>query len=289
MYHAIKLTIIMKTLVLLIGLLAATGSMAATPLFDNNCADSCHGAGNTGTNVDFAIPPVQDTSFAGIKNSITPVPVSASVPDRGHETLKALYDLGPTFLSDETLAAISAELNPPSGCTPPQTLVNGICTTPPAICTAPQTLINGVCTTPTPIACDNSANTALCINQQRQLGSLGSAGTAAVKADIYKVTCAKPAVAISVAVSGLTAENPAKISIQASKGGDVSRAITDKTNGDGIASKTVKFAEGPGGYKVKVNKAKSSVPGIVEYDATISCLSKKKAQVGVNVVIKKNQ
>jgi hypothetical protein len=263
MYHSTKLPLFIKSIVLLTGLLAATGAVAATPIFDNTCASDCHGAGNTGTNIEgVVIPPVQDGSLAGIKNSITPVPVS------GHIFLQIQYDLG--GLTNEQLAAISAELNPPSGCTPPQTLVNG------------------VCTIPTPTACDNSANTTLCINQQHQLGSLGSAGTTAAKADIYKVSCAKPAVAISVAVSGLTAENPAKISIQASKGGVISRAITDKTNGDGIASKSVKLAKGSGVYKVMVSKAKGT-PGIVQYDATINCLSKKQAQVGNNVVIKKNQ
>ena len=269
MYNATKLPVFIKTIVLLTGLLAATGAVAATPIFDNTCATDCHGAGNTGTNIEGVVtPPVQDGSLAGIKNSITPVPVL------GHIFLQIQYDLG--GLTNEQLAAISAELNPPSGCTPPQELVNGVCTTP-----VPTP-------TPTPTACDNSANTTLCINQQHQLGSLGSAETAAAKTDVYKVTCPKPAVAISVDVSGLTAENPAKISIQASKGGVISRAITDKTNGDGIASKSVKLAKGSGVYKVMVSKAKGT-PGIVQYDATINCLSKKQAQVGNNVVIKKNQ
>ncbi len=36
-----------------------------------------------------------------------------------------------------------------ANCTPPQTLVNGVCTSPATVCTAPQTLVNGVCTSPT--------------------------------------------------------------------------------------------------------------------------------------------
>lgn len=294
MYHATKLPIVIKTIVLLTGLLAATGVGAATPLFDSNCADSCHGAGNTGTNFEgVVIPPVQDRSVAGIRNSILTEPLP--VPE--HFVTRITYDVG--GLSDQDFINIAAELNPPSGCVPPQELVNGVCAIPTTpSCTAPQVLVNGVCTnqTETPIstsiACDDKANTAVCRNKQHQLGSLGSAETAAAKADIYKVTCPKPAVAIRASISGLTAQadNPARLSIQVFKDGVYTPVIVDATPGDGIVSgRPANLAKGPGVYKVKVNKELSSVPGIVQYDAKISCLSKNNTKVVSKIIIMKNQ
>jgi hypothetical protein len=298
MYHVTKLTIIIKTIVLLTGLLAATGVGAATPLFDSSCADNCHGVGNAGsTNPDTGVvtPPVQDTSFAGIKNSITPVPFPD--PDLGHFILNLAYNLPATYLTDEYIAAISAELNPPSGCMPPQELVNGICAIPTTpSCSAPQVLVNGVCTNPTETptststACDDRANTALCINQRHQTGSLGSEETAAAKADIYKVTCARSAMTLRASISGLTADNPARVSIQVSKGSVDTPVIVDGTPGDGIVSgRPAKLTKGSGVYMVKIKKEKSDVPSIVQYDATISCLAKNGAKVGGKIVIKKNQ
>jgi hypothetical protein len=298
MYQVTKVTIIIKIIVLLTGLLAATGVGAATPLFDSGCADNCHGVGNAGsTNPEtgFVTPPVQDTSFAGIKNSITPVPFPD--PDLGHFTLNIIYNLPGTYLTDEYIAAISAELNPPSGCVPPQELVNGVCAIPTTpSCAAPQVLVNGVCTNPTETptststACDDRANTALCINQRHQTGSLGSEESADAKADIYKVICPKPAVALRASISGLTADNPARVSVQVSKGRVDTPVIVDATPGDGIISgRPALLAKGSGVYKVKINKEKTSVPGIVQYDATISCLAKNRAKLRSRIVIKKNQ
>lgn len=281
MYHATKLSIFIKTLVLLTSLLSATGAVAEAFFFNSECG-TCHGLENIGTNIEgVVIPPVRDGSLAGIINAINTVPE--------HEVQRIIIATGAENPVTQHLPDFVAELAALNPCAPPQTLVNGVCTTPAPSCTLPQTLVNGVCTTPAPTACDDSANTALCVNQQHQFGSLGNAATATAKDDIYKVICPKPAVAIIASISGLTAEIPAKLSIQLSKGGAVSRAITDKTNGDGIASKSVKLAKGSGVYKVKINKAKAGVPGIVQYDAAISCLDKKKAQVGSNVVIRKNQ
>ena len=319
MYYATKLSIFIRTLVLLTGLLATTGAVAEALFFNGECG-SCHGLENIGGTINdgivVAAPPVKDGSFVGIVNAIETVPA--------HSQQKLLRSLD-GGLPDDRLQVMVAELaalnpcappqtlvngvcttpapsctapqvlvngvctTPAPTCTLPQTLVNGVCTTPAPTCTLPQTLVNGVCTTPAPPACDDSANTALCVNQAHQLGSLGSATAAAAKADVYKVTCPKPAVAISASISGLTAEIPAKLSIQLSKGKAVSRILTDNANGDGIASKSARLAKGSGVYRVKINKAKAGVPGIVQYDATISCLAKNKAQVGANIVIKKNQ
>lgn len=302
MYHTTKLSKFIKALVLLTSLLTTTGAVAEAFFFNSECG-TCHGLENIGGTIDgngaVAVPPVKDGSLAGIINAINTVPE--------HEVQRIIIATGaenpvtqhlPDFVAE--LAALNPCappqtlvnglcITPEPSCTAPQVLVNGVCTTPAPSCTLPQTLVNGVCTTPAPPACDDSANTALCVNQPHQFGSLGSAATATAKDDIYKVICPKPAVAIIASISGLTSEIPAKLSIQLSKGGAVSRAITDKTNGDGIASKSVKLAKGSGVYKVKINKAKAGVPGIVQYDAAISCLDKKKAQVGSNVVIRKNQ
>lgn len=118
---------------------------------------------------------------------------------------------------------------------------------------------------------------------------MGSEDTLAAKADIYKVTCPKPAVAVRASISGLTAEN-ARVSIQVSKGGVDTPVIVDVTPGDGIVSgRPAILAKGSGVYKVKVNKELSTVPGIVQYDATISCLAKNGAKVRGKIVIKKNQ
>ncbi|ESS72942.1 hypothetical protein MGMO_41c00080 [Methyloglobulus morosus KoM1] len=281
MYHATKLPIVIKTIVLLTGLLAATEAMAATPLFDSNCATGCHGDGNTGTNVEGVItPPVQDRSLTGIRNSIITEPLP--VPE--HFATRLIYDFG--GYTDQFFVDIVAELNPPSGCIPPQELVNGICTIPTTpSCTAPLVLVNGICATPPPPECDDSANTALCVNQLHQFGSLGSAETAA---DIYKAICAKPAVAIRATISGLTADT--MVSVQVSKGGVSTPVIVDATPGDGIVSgRPAQLAKGPGVYKVKINKYNANVPGIVQYDAAISCLDKRSRRVGANVVIMRNQ
>jgi hypothetical protein len=301
MYHAKKLFIFIKTLVLLTGLLTTTGAVAEAFFFNSECG-TCHGLENIGTNVEgVVIPPVRDGSLAGIINAINTVPE--------HEVQRIIIAIGAENPVTEHLPDFVAELaalNPPActlpqtlvngvcttpapSCTLPQTLVNGVCTTPAPSCTLPQTLINGVCAIPPPPACDNSTNTPLCTNLLNQTGSLGSADTAAAKTDVYKVTCPKPAVAVIATISGLTAGIPAKLSIQLSKGGAVSRAIIDKANGDSIASKAARLAKGSGVYRVKINKTKAGVPGIVQYDATISCLAKNKAQVGANVVIQKNQ
>jgi hypothetical protein len=341
MYHVTKLSIFIRTIVLLTGLLATTGAVAESLFFNGQCGTECHGVENIGgVSIEgVPIPPVKDISFVGILNAINTVP--QHVTQRVTRAIPGTEADNP--LSDKALAVIAGELaalnpcappqtlvngvcttpapsctapqvlvngvcttpatsctapqvlvngvctTPEPSCTLPQTLVNGVCTTPAPSCTLPQTLVNGVCTTPAPPACDDSANTALCVNQAHQLGSLGSATAATAKADVYKVTCPKPAVAISANISGLTAEIPAKLSIQLSKGKAVSRAITDKANGDGIASKSARLAKGSGVYKVKINKTKAGVPGIVQYDATISCLAKNKAQVGANIVIKTNQ
>lgn len=285
MYHATKLPIVIKTIVLLTSSLAVTGAVAATPLFDSNCATGCHGDGNTGTNVEGVItPPVQDRSLTGIRNSIMTEPLP--VPE--HFATRLIYDFG--GYTDQFFVDIAAELNPPSGCIPPQELVNGICTIPTTpSCTAPQILVNGICSTPTPttIACDDSANTAICVNQLHQFGSLGSDGTADAKADIYKAICAKPAVAIRATISGLT--EGTQVSVQVSKGGVATPVIVDATPGDGIVSgRPTQLAKGPGVYKVKVNKYNANVPGIVQYDAAISCLDKRSRRVGANVVIMRN-
>jgi hypothetical protein len=274
MYNVTKLPKFIKAILLFTGLLATIVAMAAAPNFDANCV-RCHGDGNTGANLDgVIIPPVRDGSFAGIKNSITPVPIPG--PGEGHTLLKTLYDFG-GGISDQTFVDIAAELATltSSPCTQPQTLVNGVCTTP--------------TTTPIPAACDDIANRALCVNQLHQYGSLGSTATSVVKTDVYKVTCAKQAVAVSASVMGLTAENPAKLSVQVTKGSSVSRISTDKVNGDGIASKLTRLVKGSGAYTVKVIKEKSNLPGIVQYDAQISCLDKKKVQIDANVFIRKNQ
>ncbi len=279
MYSPKKLPKFSKAIMLLMGLLATTVAMSATPLFDSNCG-RCHGDGNTGTNIEgVVIPPVRDISFAGIKNSITPVPVpgSAAAPDQGHGILKTLYDFG-GGITDQTFVDIAAELATltPPACTPPQTLVNGVCTSP-----AP--------TPPAPLVCDDSANTPLCLNLPNQTGSLGSADSLDARSDVYKISCSKPGAIVSATVSGLTAENPAKLSIQVSRGGDISPVRTDTAGGDGVPSKAARLTKGPGVYKVKITKSKSSVPGAVQYDAAISCLNKKKAVVGSDVLIKSNQ
>lgn len=281
MYHATKLPIVIKTIVLLTSLLAVTGAVAATPVFDANCAESCHGVGNTGTNIEgVIIPPVQDRSFAGIRNSIITEPLP--VPE--HFATRLIYDFG--GYTDQFFVDIAAELNPPSGCVPPQELVNGICTIPTTpSCTAPLILVNGICATPPPPACDDSANTALCVNQLHQFGSLGSAETTA---DIYKAICAKPAVAIRATISGLTADT--MVSVQVSKGGVSTPVIVDAAPGDGIVSgRPAQLAKGPGVYKVKINKYNANVSDIVQYDAAISCLDKRSRRVGANVVIMRNQ
>jgi hypothetical protein len=322
MYHAKKIPIFIKTLVLLTSLLTATAAVAEAFFFNSECG-TCHGLENIGGTIDglgaVAVPPVRDGSLAGIINAINTVPE--------HEVQRIIIAIGadnPVTQHLPDFVAELAALNPPActlpqtlvngvcttpapSCTLPQTLVNGVCTTPAPSCTLPQTLVNGVCTTPAPSctlpqtlingvcaippppACDDSTNTPLCTNLLNQTGSLGSADTAAAKTDVYKVTCPKPAVAVIATISGLTAGIPAKLSIQLSKGGAVSRAIIDKANGDSIASKAARLAKGSGVYRVKINKAKAGVPGIVQYDATISCLAKNKAQVGANVVIQKNQ
>jgi hypothetical protein len=287
MDNTTKLPDFIKAMMLLTGLLVITVAMADTPQFDSACG-TCHGIGNTGgiSSIDLTpVPPVKDTSAASMLNSITPVPVP------GHELQKLIYDFG--GLPDPLFDVLAAELATltTSPCTPPQTLVNGVCTTSaPPICIPPQTLVNGVCAIPPPPACDDSVNTALCVNQLHQLGSLGSADVADAKADIYKVSCPKPAVAISASVSGLTSDNPARISVQVLRDGVYTPVIVDATPGDGIASgRSARLAKGPGVYKVKINKEKSSVPGIVQYDATISCLDKRSRRVGANVVIMRNQ
>lgn len=163
-------------------------------------------------------------------------------------------------------------------------------TTPAASCTPPQTLVDGICATPPPTACDDRANTALCVNQRHQTGGLGSEESADAKADIYKATCARSAVGVRASISGLTAENSARVSIQASKGGVEAPVIVDLTPGDGIVSgRSAKLTKGPGVYRVKIKKEKSKILGIVQYDATISCLAKTGVKVGGKIVIKKNQ
>lgn len=281
-----KLAECIKALALATALLAATEIVAAnTPVFDNTCTSSgCHGPGNTANSGDpvLGILPqttVSDTSAAGIKNAAATITEMALI--------QIQLQLG--AITDQTIADISAELTQPAGCTPPQTLVNGVCSTPTPSCTPPQTLVNGACITPTLTACDDIANKALCINQLHQYGSLGNTATLAAKTDIYKVNCAKQAVAVSASVMSLTADNPAKLSIEIGKGADASRASIDKVNGDGVASKSAKLAKGPGAYLVKINKGKSKQAGSVQYDAQISCLDKKRAQIGANIVIKKNQ
>ena len=220
MYRIKKLSILIRAIALLMGLFTATGVGAATQEFDATCAIDCHGFGNAGTtnpDTGVVIPPVQDTSLAGIRNSIFTEPFS--VPD--HEILRLGYLVG--AWTDQTWEIIAAELNPPSGCIPPQELVNGICAIPTTpSCTAPLVLVNGVCAnptepTPTPTpsftACDDRANKALCVNQIHQFGSLGSEETNAAKADIYKVSCPNPAVGVSASVSGLTADNSSWLTI----------------------------------------------------------------------------
>ncbi|MHB1620862.1 MAG: BACON domain-containing protein [Sulfuricella sp.] len=44
----------------------------------------------------------------------------------------------------------SVVYQPPTTCTPPQVLTNGVCATPPTTCIPPQVLTNGVCVTPPP-------------------------------------------------------------------------------------------------------------------------------------------
>ncbi len=293
MYTTRKSIIFFKSLLLMASLLSASVVNAESFEFNVECGTNCHGPENIGSTVDgFVTPPVRDGSRAGIENSLNAVPAHNPVP-------KVIFELYPPAERERILTAIVAQLAalnpPPPTCTPPQTLVNGACTdpnTPPPTCTAPQTLVNGVCTTPAPpapILCDDSHNTAACANLPSQLGSLGSADSSDAKSDVYKIRCSKPGATVSATVSGLTADNPAKLSIQISRGKDRSPVRTDTAGGDGVPSNAARLSKGPGAYKVKITKSKSSVPGVVQYDAAISCLNKKKAVIGSNVLINSNQ
>jgi hypothetical protein len=50
---------------------------------------------------------------------------------------------------------------PPTVCTAPNTMVNGVCT-PPTVCTAPNTMVNGVCTPPTVCTAPNTMVNGVC-------------------------------------------------------------------------------------------------------------------------------
>lgn len=136
MYKTTKLTRLIKTIALLTTLLNST-MIVAGRFEDFTCSD-CHGIGNVG---GVTAPAVRDTSLVGIQNAIATVPEMMSI-------YQPLLQFG--AITEQDLAAISAEITLPSGCTPPQTLVNGVCTVPVTSCTMPQTLVNGVCTTATP-------------------------------------------------------------------------------------------------------------------------------------------
>jgi hypothetical protein len=105
------------------------------------------------------------------------------------------------------------------------------------------------------------------------------------RTDVYLVTCAAGATALTASVIDLAPVKAPTISIQLARRTATSPLSRDPVDGDAAYSAPTTLAKGAVTYSMKINKSASTVKGAESYTAKYSC----KGSTSSKIVLKQNQ
>jgi hypothetical protein len=132
---------------------------------------------------------------------------------------------------------------------------------------------------------DDESSTTSCDKEYSKSGSVGSTKSGRARTDVYQVTCAAGATALTASVIDLAPVKAPTISIQLAKGTATSPLSKDPVDGNTAYSAPTTLAKGAGIYSMKINKSASTVKGAESYTAKYSCVGSTSSKI----VLKQNQ